>query len=190
MARAGLDAARVVEEAAALADSEGLAALSLSVVAERLGVRTPSLYHHVEGLPGLRRLVALAGTRALGEALREAAIGRAGDDAVRAVAQAYRRFARRHPGQYEASLAAPPRGDSEQEAAARRVGELVFAVLRGGYGLEGEGLVHATRGLRAALHGFVALEAAGGFGLPESRDASFEQLVELMIAGLHALGDR
>ena len=33
---------------------------------------------------------------------------------------------------------------------------------------------------RAAVHGFVALEAAGGFGLPRDTDRSFDQ----MIAGL------
>lgn len=35
----------------------------------------------------------------------------------------------------------------------------------------------ATRALRSALHGFVSLEAAGGFGLPRDVDRSFSRLV-------------
>ncbi len=55
MARSvGIDRARVVEVAAELADANGLDQLTLAQVAARLGVRLPSLYNHVDGLPGLR----------------------------------------------------------------------------------------------------------------------------------------
>ncbi|MDI5938548.1 TetR-like C-terminal domain-containing protein, partial [Micromonospora sp. DH15] len=46
-----------------------------------------------------------------------------------------------------------------------------------GYGLDGDDAVDATRVLRSALHGFLALEAAGGFGLPRDLDRSYDQLV-------------
>jgi hypothetical protein len=36
------------------------------------------------------------------------------------------------------------------------------------------------------VHGFVVLEAGGGFGLPEDLDESFRHLVDVVIAGLHA----
>jgi AcrR family transcriptional regulator len=57
--RAGLDKASVVEGAARLVDEEGIEQLSLGRLAERLGVRTPSLYNHVAGLPGLKHELAL-----------------------------------------------------------------------------------------------------------------------------------
>ena len=53
--RMGLDRAAVVEAAAKLVDEKGIDQLSLGVLAERLGIRTPSLYNHVAGLPGLKR---------------------------------------------------------------------------------------------------------------------------------------
>src|SRR2546430_5946247 len=52
--RAGLDQASVVEAAVKLVDEEGIEQLTLGRLAERLGVRTPSLYNHVAGLPGLK----------------------------------------------------------------------------------------------------------------------------------------
>nr|MDT0664287.1 TetR family transcriptional regulator [Micromonospora sp. DSM 115978] len=54
MPRAGLSRDRVVAEAAALADTAGLDAVTLSTLADRLGVRVPSLYKHVDSLDDLR----------------------------------------------------------------------------------------------------------------------------------------
>ena len=72
--RAGLDTAAVVRAGAALADEEGLSGLTFAHLAERLGVRTPSLYNHVAGLDGLRRELAMLGGRELGTQLARAAI--------------------------------------------------------------------------------------------------------------------
>lgn len=183
MARAGLDRQAVVGAAAALADAEGVEAVTLGALALRLGIRTPSLYNHVDGLPGLRRELALLGLRRLSDMLAEAALGRAGDEAVMAIAAAYRAFAREHPGLYAATLAQDPH-DAEARRAGERPVEIVLAVLAF-YRLEGDAAIHAVRGLRSALHGFVSLEAAGAFGIPLDLDESFSRLVRLLIGGLH-----
>jgi hypothetical protein len=60
---------------------------------------------------------------------------------------------------------------------------VVFAVLTG-YRLTGEDAVDATRALRATLHGFVVLEAGGGFGMPVSVDRSYDRLVDGLEATL------
>jgi AcrR family transcriptional regulator len=174
--RAGLTPAVVVEEAARLADEVGLDRLTLAKVANQLGVTLPSLYKHVPGLDGLRRLLALRGVRELTAAMTAAAVGRSGADALRATAAAYRDYARAHPGPYAASLRAPDPGDAEYQAAADGAVALFLAILEG-YGLTGDRAIHATRVARSALHGFVAIEAAGGFGLPHSVAGSFDQLV-------------
>lgn len=183
--RPGLTPERVVAEAAALADERGAAALSLAAVAERLGVRVPSLYKHVGGLDDLHRRLALAGLRDLTGALREATVGRSSGEALRACAAAWRAYARTHPGRYAAVQRAPDPADTELHEAADRLARLVFAVLRG-YGLGEDDTVHATRAVRSALHGFVSLEAAGGFGLPQDVDASYDRLVDLLDAGIAA----
>ena len=183
MPRAGLDPERVVDAAAAIADAEGLDAVTLARVAGVLGVRAPSLYNHVDGRGGLLRALALRGVRELTAVLREAAVGRSGADALGATARAYRAYAGAHPGLYAAGVAAPAAGDAEHQAAAQETVDVVFAVLRG-WDLEGEAAVHAARAFRSAVHGFVALEAAGGFGIPVDRDASFERLVATLAAGL------
>jgi hypothetical protein len=64
-----------------------------------------------------------------------------------------------------------------------RLLDVIFAVLRG-YGLEGAELVHAARCVRSAAHGFAVLQAAGGFGLPEDLDSSYDLLIRMITAGL------
>lgn len=54
----------------------------------------------------------------------------------------------------------------------------VAVAVLSGYRIAGGDLVDAVRILRSALHGFVALEQAGGFGLPTSVDATFARLVD------------
>ena len=183
MPRAGLTRAVVGNEAAVIADEIGLDRLTLAGVAERLGVRLPSLYKHIGGLDGLRRDLAVLAVRELAEALAAAAVGRAGGDALRAIADAYRGYARTHPGRYAATIRAPAAEDVEHAVAAEAVLRTVFAVLAG-YGLTGDDVVEATRALRAGLHGFVTLEAGGGFGMPQDVDRSFERLIDAFDATL------
>lgn len=184
-ARAGLDRAAVVRAAAALADAEGYEAVTLARLAAELSVRPPSLYNHIDGLDGLRRELALCGLTELHQCLSRATVGKAGDAALTALADAYRRFAHERPGLYPATLRAPDAGDAELNEVAEEVLAVILAVLAG-YGLYGADALHATRGLRSLLHGFVALEAGGGFGLPLDLDESYRRLVAGYIAGLRA----
>jgi AcrR family transcriptional regulator len=181
--RRGIDRARVIEAAAAIADAEGLEAVTLARIADRLGVRSPSLYKHVAGLDGVRSGLAARSTRELADALRRAATGRSGAAAIAAVAQAQRDYALAHPGRYATTVAAPAPSNAEHLAAAADAVEVVEAVLAG-HGLAGADLVHAVRALRSAVHGFAAIEAAGGFGMPADRDESFRRLVAALAAGL------
>jgi AcrR family transcriptional regulator len=183
MPRAGLDAASVVAAAARLADRDGLDQLTLARLAAELGVRAPSLYAHVGGLADLRDRVGALGVAELTEVLSEAATGRAGREALHAVAVAYRAYARMRPGVYAALQRAPAGDEDERQAAAARLVGVLIAVLRG-YGLEGDDAVHAVRLLRSALHGFVSLESAGGFALPLGLEESYERLVEMVDRGL------
>jgi AcrR family transcriptional regulator len=174
--RAGLTPALVVAEAARLADEVGLDRLTLATIAQRLGVALPSLYKHVRGLDALLQKLSALATAEIAADIAQAAVGRSRAEAVHAMADTYRAYARRHPGRYQATQRLPDPDDPEHVAAGERVVGTFFAVLRG-YGLTGDDAVDATRALRSAMHGFVLLEQAGGFGLPVDIDRSFHQLV-------------
>lgn len=176
MPRAGLNTDRVVTEAAVMADEVGPNKLTLAALAVRLGVRQPSLYKHIESLESLQQRIALHAKAELADVMGQAAIGRARDDALGAVARAYRAWALDHPGRYQAAQRPPAPGDIDDEEISARAVQ-VLAAVTGGYDLDGACAIDAMRAFRAALHGFVSLEASGAFALPESVDRSFDYLV-------------
>lgn len=183
MARAGVTPGRIVDVAAGLADTQGWDSLTLAGIASELGVSVPSLYKHVDGLGGVRRLVTVRAVGELAEVVTTAVVGRAGSDALPPLCHAYRGYAVHHPGRYAATVAAPAPDDQAHRAAADRVLLPVLAVL-GGYGIPEGRRVDAARLLRATLHGFVTLELGGGFGLPEDVDTSFDGAVRALDAAL------
>jgi AcrR family transcriptional regulator len=189
--RAGLNRAAVVEAAAALADEGGLEDLSLADLAERLGVRKPSLYNHIAGIGDLKRGLALVGLLELGRRLSRAAAGKAGEDGLFALAEAYRRFVKERPGLYGASVRSYRISDPEDpefRAAEEEAMGTVVAVLAS-CGVRGEEeTIHAARGLRSIAHGFATLEEAGGFGMSVDPDESFRELTRAFAAGLRSGG--
>ncbi len=166
-----------------LVDESGYESLTMSAVAGRLSISGPGLYKHVSSLDEIRRQLAIVAIGELREQITQATIGRAGPAAIRAAATAYRGYARAHPGRYAASIAAPPADDPAYTAASDAAVATMFAVLSE-YQFEREEAIDAVRAFRAVVHGFVSLETAGGFGLPQSLDASFDRLVDTYIAGL------
>src|SRR5258708_718252 len=125
--RMGLDQASVVEAAAKLVDEEGIEQLTLGRLAERLGVRTPSLYNHIAGLPGLRHDLALYCLRDLLGCVTRATVGKSRAEAIVGLADAYRAYGRKTPGRYALTLQAPPPDDQEVQAVAQQVVEVVLA---------------------------------------------------------------
>jgi AcrR family transcriptional regulator len=186
----GVTVEDVAAAAAAIADAEGLDGLTLAAVSARVGVRSPSLYAHVAGLDGLKRVLALRAAAELAEVLHAASRGAEGLAALRAIAHAYREFARDRPGLYAAAQrAVRPGEDDELYAALAAVIVPVLAAVTAA-GVATEDRIHMTRAIRCALHGFVELEAASGFGMPESVDESFDYLVELVLSGVRGLAGR
>jgi len=186
MARQGLTSERVTEVAAELADRDGLTTLTLARVAAVLDVRPPSLYNHVAGLDALRRAIALDALAGIGTAMREAATGRAGRDALVHTARAYRAYVLAHPGRYAAASIAPPEDDAALNAAATEVVGTMLAVLRA-WDLDGDDAIHAVRAVRSAIHGFVTLEIDGGFGIPLDLDESFDRMIAMLAGGFDAV---
>jgi AcrR family transcriptional regulator len=181
--KVGISRDDVVAAAATAADRLGIEALTLSGVAQVLGVRPPSLYAHVDGLPGLRRLLALRGAEVLRAELEEAVAGADGVEALERAGRTMRSMMLRHPGLYGAGLPAA-RADEDpelyeaQRAAAQPVVEAATTA-----GLVGDDAVHAVRALRAAVHGFVLLERDGGFAQPAPVQESFTVLLRAVVDG-------
>lgn len=185
MARAGLDRRAVVTAALELLDESGALPLTMAAVAARLGVRTPSLYKHVRDLGDLRNSVGVAAKQELALVLQEAVAGRSGGTAVRALAASYRDWASAHPGPYPLTVAAPEPSNADDVASSRQLVKVLESALRA-YTLTDAEQIHAIRFFRATIHGFVTLEALGGFALPTDLNESFEYAIDTFIRSLAA----
>lgn len=180
----GLDLDAILAVAEEIIDRDGWQALSLASLAARLDIKSPSLYAHFNGLDGLRDALALRGARAMGDVLRTASKSSSGVVAVRAIAHAYRRFAKQHPGLYAALQRGSPLEENGELARAQyTIVEIVIAAIAQ-MGASGNEAIHIVRAMRSSLHGFVMLERDGGFALAEDIDVSFERLVDMMIDGI------
>ena len=187
MPRAGLSRDDVVAAAAELIDEIGYHELTMGLLAQRLGVRAPSLYKHVDGLADLQHRVATLAMTELGDAVRDAMQGRAGRDALTALLTATRAYVTAHPGRYTATIGAEFTGpDDPLLAASARVIDSIAAVLRG-YGVGEAEMVHAIRTIRCTLHGFAALQASNGFRWTGDPDETFDWMIAFIDRGLRAI---
>lgn len=180
----------VVNAALAFLDREGWDSLTINALATHLGTKGPSLYNHVEGLEDLRRTVRMRVIDDILQMLTTVGAGRTRDDAVMAMAAAYRSYAHHHPGRYSAFTRMPLGGDDpEFTAASHAAAEPVISVLYS-YGIEGQDAFYAALEFWAALHGFVLLEMTGVMdagqigGVRVDTDAVFTGMVRRLATGM------
>ncbi|MBL1097563.1 TetR/AcrR family transcriptional regulator [Streptomyces coffeae] len=179
MVRAGLTTERVVRAAADLADIVGLDNVTMSALARSFGVKDASLYSHIRSVSELRARIALLAADEIADRFGAAVAGLSGRDALVAFADAYRNYALERPGRYAATQIQIDPATAAASAGGRRKIDLTYSMLRG-YGLSEPDLTDAVRLLRSTFHGFVSLEANGGFGHPRDLRASWERTVEAL----------
>ena len=178
-ARTSRDA--ILAAAREILEADGLDAVTMTRVGDRVGVRGPSLYKHVPNRAALIRAVADAVTADLGRTLA----GRPTDDAkadLRALATRYRRFVRANPERLRTAVRAP----AARLPAGPGCGRGGRAADRGSDGSPGReaGALAAARTVAAWAHGFVSMELAGAFRLGGDVDDAYDTGIEVILAGV------
>ncbi|MEV4802877.1 WHG domain-containing protein [Nonomuraea sp. NPDC049421] len=183
MARAGVTAERLTQAAAELADEIGFQNVTVSALARAFGVKPAALYSHVKDLQDLRIRVAKLALAELADRAATALAGRSGKDALVAFANAYRDYAKEHPGRYAAAQLEMDY-ETAADSAAPRHSEMTRAILRG-YDLPDPAQTDAVRMLGAAFHGYVSLEMVGAFRhTPRPVDESWNRTLDALDAVL------
>jgi AcrR family transcriptional regulator len=155
----------IAAAARALLEEQGSSGLSMRRVADRLGIRAPSLYKHLPDKAALEAAVISAGFEELAGRFEEA-VARDGDP-LSALAQEYRAFARGHPHLYRLMTERPlPR-----ERLAPGVEDRAAAPLVGAVGGDGD----LARSVWAFAHGMAILELNGRFPPDADLDAAWRR---------------
>ena len=184
-----MNTAQVVASGAELADEAGIAAVSFAALAERLGVKAPALYKHVDSIGNLQHRIATLALIELGDTLRDALQGKSGAKAIAALFTAVQSYIDEHPGRYSATIGAQFQGpDDPLLAAATRVIDSLGAVLSS-YGIPPEERDHAIRMLRCTIHGYAVLKASNAFQWSNDPDESLAWMIRFINAGLTNSGD-
>lgn len=172
----------IVTAARSILETDGLEAVSMQAVADRVGVRAPSLYKHVADRSALIRAVTDAVAADLAAALRVPRPSGDPRDDLRSIARRYRTFVRANPAGYGLLFRPLGRDELPDDATLAALGEPIIAAIEHVTG-EGGGL-EAARTFVAWAHGFTSLEGAGGFRLGGDLDAAYERGIELILAGI------
>jgi AcrR family transcriptional regulator len=173
----------IVNAALTFLDREGWDALTINALATQLGTKGPSLYNHVNSLEDLRRTVRMRVVGDIIEMLNTVGQGRTRDDAVTAMASAYRSYAHHHPGRYSAFTRMPLGGDDPEFTDATRAAAAPVISVLGSYGLDGEAAFYAALEFWSAMHGFVLLEMTGAMNGVDT-DVVFTDMVIRLAAGM------
>lgn len=174
----------VIETACNIADEKGLHNVSLKVVAEKLGIRTPSLYNHIEGLDELLREVAHQGMRTMNERMMQAAVGRAGDEAIRCIAVEYLNFMIEHPGIYETIQWGTWNGTEKTAELFAEYTKLLGRIVRS-CGCREEKTDEIVKLLSGILHGFTTLQLKNAFLEPDKTRNALCTAIDTVLLGIH-----
>lgn len=173
----------IVNAALTFLDREGWDALTINALATQLGTKGPSLYNHVHSLEDLRRTVRMRVVGDIIDMLNTVGQGRTRDDAVTAMASAYRSYAHHHPGRYSAFTRMPLGGDDPEFTDATRAAAAPVIDVLASYGLDGEDAFYAALEFWSAMHGFVLLEMTGAMNGIDA-DAVYSDMVMRLATGM------
>ncbi|ABK71589.1 TetR/AcrR family transcriptional regulator [Mycolicibacterium smegmatis] len=173
----------IVNAALTFLDREGWDALTINALANQLGTKGPSLYNHVHSLDDLRRTVRMRVIDDIISMLNRVGEGRTRDDAVIAMASAYRSYAHHHPGRYSAFTRMPFGDDDPEYSAATKAAAAPVIEVLASFGLEGEQAFYAALEFWSALHGFVLLEMTGVMDDVDT-DAVFTDMLLRLASGM------
>ena len=151
-------------------EADGPSRVTMQAVAERVGVRAPSLYKHVRDRESLLTAIAAATLQDLRERLEA-------QDSLAGLAYAYRTFAHERP---EGFRLLSTRSAAADDLA--RASEPVLAAARAAVG-DGDAL-EAARFMTAWLTGFISMELAGAFRLGGDLDRAFAYGLDRVSAAL------
>ena len=179
-----MDCEQILAAAAEIGDHAGLGALTTTRLAERLRIKPPSLYQHFANIEVIKDALAM---RALGELIdlhKDVTSGRAGREALNALAHAQRTYAQARPGRYMAAMQTGP--GHVAVATLRQAYVRLVAVTLESYHMDPEVAFEVSRSVIAALQGYVIVELNGLVGTPFETDQGYQRLLDMLDAGARA----
>jgi len=170
-------AREIVAAARELVEDEGCEALSMRRLADRLGIRAPSLYKHLPDKQALENALISSTFEEQAELFEAALVDT--DDPIGALGTAYRDFARRHPHLYRLMTERPLDREHLTAGTEERAARPVVAAMGGDRDL--------ARAVWAFAHGMTILKLNERFPPGADLDAAWNRGLDAFSASRLAL---
>ena len=165
-------------------DKDGFLNLSIKTIAERLGIKSPSLYKHFQGgLDEIKEAIMVYGWNSIDIKIAKSAVGKSREDGLKAMCYALREFAHEHPGVFEAICWHNSYTSELNHEITKGVISSLYSILDY-LGFSEVRKMHVLRSLRGFVEGFSMLELHGSFGDEITLDESFAYGVDALITGI------
>lgn len=176
----------ILRTAIDIADTKGLANVSLKEIAQILGIKSPSIYKHMPGgLTQIKHEIMILGWREIDEVIARGTAGKAGDEAVMALCMAFRGYVNKHPGVFEALQWHNSYVSTENDEVTKGIIQTLYQIIDA-YKVGEDEKLHILRMLCSFVEGYCVIENHGGFGNPVSLDESFDYAVCTIITGINS----
>ncbi len=183
MQKRNLTKEKIIQATFSLADDIGLNEVTFPKIADKLGIKYPSLYNHFSNINNLKIEMTIYFLKELNLKLMQRLIGKSGEDAIREYAYVYRDFAFKNKTAYGLFVNIPSTKDEEVLRLAKETNNIIHQILDF-YIKDKTLLIHKSRALRSALHGFVSLYSFGYFHGEADLEDSFHFMIDDYISSL------
>ena len=176
----------IIETSANIANEIGLDNLSLKIIAEKLNIKSPSLYNHISSLDEVKQRLMIYGWKQMEEKILESAVGVTGYNALKNMCKAFYDYTTNNKGVFTAMLWYNKYASDRLETATNRLFKVIFKVMQP-LNITDENINHIIRTLRSFLEGFSLLVNNNAFGNPVSIEESFDLSLEIIMNGIKSL---
>lgn len=183
MQKRNLTKEKITQAAFSLADEIGLNQVTFPKLAEKLGIKYPSLYNHFSNIVDLKIGMTVYLLNDLNSSLMKRLIGKSGEAAIKEFANAYCEFAFENRTAYGLFMDIPSTENEETYRLAKETTDIIGKILNF-YIKDKTKLTHKCRALRSLLHGFVSLYSFGYFHGETSLEESFQSMINDFIFSL------
>ncbi|MFC4770417.1 TetR/AcrR family transcriptional regulator [Enterococcus hermanniensis] len=160
----------------------GLNKVSFPRIAEKLEVKTPSLYNHFKNLDDLKIQTAIYLHQELNELLMKELVGKSKGEALLQYALTYRTFSKKFSSVYELLNTIPLMQNTGLSEAGAKSNQVLTKLLTS-FDLSEEKTIVKSRSFRSMLHGYITLNQLGYFQNPRmDDDESFNLMIEEFIS--------
>lgn len=174
---------KIIEVTFLLADEIGINKVTFPKIAEKLGIKYPSLYNHFKNMDNLKVEMTVYTLQELNLSLMQGLVGKSGEDAIKAFSFIYRDFAFKNKTAYELFMSVPSTKNDEINNVAKETFSIIKQILSF-YTEDNIYLIHKSRALRSLLHGFISLYSFGYFHNGENLEDSFNFMIDDFIFSL------